>query len=289
MQCFSQDWMKLAQDPIEWRHKEDFVGWALTAWRFLGDMHLRKGRFGGCAPVTNVAPSAGLLDGCLFLSAHAMHVLMVASPGVTAFTEEQLSRRDVSTTFAIVGDSQCVIAATNGEACVENASPAVHEALEYVTFKLLGLWEEWASPALPLLGWTLWRKRAFNAAADCLAGWSCDSRLMSRMVVGTLPKLLRRCWAWFDGSLRSGQGAIGAVIARWASYGSGPPDAVLLESQWLGDSHNDITLFEARALARVVTRLDEARKGAWPEMAPQADIAIIAPEILEWIARREPC
>ena len=68
-----------------------------------------------------------------------------------------------------------------------------------------------------------------------------------------------------------------------------PPDAVLLELQWLGDSHNDITLFEARALARVVTRLDEARKGAWPEMAPQADIAIIAPEILEWIARREPC
>ena len=67
------------------------------------------------------------------------------------------------------------------------------------------------------------------------------------------------------------------------------PDAVLLESQWLGDSHNDITVLEARALARVVTRLDEARKGAWPEMAPQADIAIIAPEILEWIARREPC
>ena len=171
---------------------------------------------------------------------------------------------NVGLTFGIVGDRKSVIVVANGEACLENASLAFHETLDHTISRLLTLWEDWASPAQPFKGWVLWRKREFNAAADCLVGWSNASRVMGRVVLGTLPLHPCLCWAWFDGSLRAGLGAIGVVIACWGSRGSGPPDAVLMESQWLGSGHNDITLLEAKELELAVTRLAEVRGGSWP-------------------------
>ena len=202
-----------------------------------------------------------LHEGCTYLPSQAVQGLSSAQPGVLSCDEVAHAGLDVGTTFGIVGDSLSVISGVNGEACLEDASRGVHETLDLVTTKLVTLWEAWAAPAQPLRGWVLWRKREFNAAADCLAGWYNTSRVAGRAVVGTLPLRLGNCWAWFDGSLRAGLGVIGAAIACWGAGGTGEPDAVLMESHCLGGGHGDITLLEAKALELAVTRLADGRSG----------------------------
>ena len=105
-------------------------------------------------------------------------------------------------------------------------------------------------------------------------------------MVGTLPLRLGNCWAWFDGSLRAGLGAIGVINACWGAGGTGEPDAVLMESHCLGGGHGDITLLEAKALELAVTRLADGRKQAWPGSLSHADWKFIVPEIMAWIGRR---
>ena len=77
------------------------------------------------------------------------------------------------------------------------------------------------------------------------------------------------------------------VVACWRKGGTAEPNAVLMESEYLGGDHRDITHLEAKALLLAATRLAEARRQAWPEPRIHADWKFIVPEILAWLGRRD--
>ena len=101
------------------------------------------------------------------------------------------------------------------------------------------------------------------------------------------PRLCRRIWAWFDGSLRQGTGAIGVVVACWGEDDTGLPATAWLEAEMVGAALEDISLLEAQAFSKAAQRVADFHNGGWPGDRHHPDFDLLLPEVLAWLGRRD--
>ena len=261
-QCFGPAWMKVAVNTQEWRPQEDyFLRWAITVWHCCGDMSLIKARHGATGLLEPLPSPVTIAEGS-FVRISELERLGASVPGELGVDASMLGDGSSWPTFGIIGDSLSGVQAVNGLAKLEVSDRELSALLSKALECLLGVWDRWAVPAWPLEGWALWRKRHLNAAADLLAGWAGRSTTSACCRWGSLdPRLCRRIWAWFDGSLRQGTGALGVVVACWGEDETGLPATAWLEAEMVGASLEDITLLEAQAFSKAAQRVADFHNG----------------------------